>query len=94
MSPLLLLLLALLLAVAIRAYLSVVIAPRRRWVSAGRPRIAMARRRSISRHAAIARRLEVRERPTEMSAWENEGGALATGQAAIVRTRAARGTVR
>lgn len=42
MSPMLLLLMGLVLALAIRLFLSVVVAPRRRWVSAGRPRIAIA----------------------------------------------------
>lgn len=89
MSPLILLVGALVVAVALQAFVRNVVAPRRRWVSTGRPRIAMARRRSISEQTALAERDEVRERAAELSDWENEGGAPAD-----VRTAAARGTVR
>jgi hypothetical protein len=68
MSPLILLMLALVGAVLVQAFIRVVVAPRHRWVAVGRPRIAMARR------TANAGRVE---RSAEIGEWENEGGSVA-----------------
>jgi hypothetical protein len=71
MSPLLLLLIALFGAVLIQAFIRVSVAPHRRWVSAGRPRVAIARRAA---DAAGASEVESKEATRD---WENEGGAVA-----------------
>ncbi|MGD0121279.1 MAG: hypothetical protein ABSC46_01815 [Candidatus Limnocylindrales bacterium] len=72
MSPLTLLMCALIGAVLVQVVLRTRVAPHRRWVSPGWPRIAMARR------AAIARAVE----PTAViGRWENEGGSIAVARA-------------
>jgi hypothetical protein len=68
MSPLILLMSALIGVVLVQAVLRTRVAPYRRWVSTGRPRIAIARR------AAAARRVEPM---AGIGGWENEGGSIA-----------------
>ena len=69
MFPLTLLMCALLGAVLVQAVIRTRMAPARRWVSVGKPRIAMARRN------ARASRID----PPQIGAWENEGGSVAPG---------------
>jgi hypothetical protein len=89
MSPLILLLLALAAAVLVQAFVRNLVVPPRRWVSTGRPRLALARRRAISRRTMLAGRSSSRElRPAaETASWENEGGSVATAGSADPESR-------
>ena len=83
MSPLTLLMCALIGAVLVGAVLSTRVAPHRRWVSPGRPRIALARRA-----AKIARNAKA---TAEIGGWENEGGSIAVAAPAPEGPQAADG---
>lgn len=81
MSPLTLLMCALIGAVLVLAVLRTRVAPQRRWVSPGRPRIARAWR--------AARFAKSAEAAAEIGGWENEGGSIAvagSGDAAAAAT--------
>ena len=67
MSPLILLIFALAGAVLVQAFIRASVGQRRRWISAGRPRIAIARRATHASHA---------ESTKAIGDWENEGGAV------------------
>ncbi len=93
MTAPLLLLFALAAAVLVQAFIRSVLAPRRRWAAAGRPRLAMARRRAMSRRGAMARRIVIpgqidpREPRADIGGWENEGGAVAHSRGPDVPSR-------
>jgi hypothetical protein len=79
-SSLILLLLALAAAVVVQMFLRKLLPPRQ-WVTVGRPRLALARRRSLSRRTTMARRRMPADKPSAMATaeWENEGGSVDSG---------------
>jgi len=69
MSPLTLLMCALIGAVLVWAVVGTRVAPHRRWVSPGWPRISLARR--------ATNRARNAEAAAQLGGWENEGGSVA-----------------
>jgi hypothetical protein len=78
MAALILLLLAMATAVLLQSFVRDLLRPRR-WVTTGRPRLALAKRRALSRRTMMSRCIAAEDAAIDTSSWENEGGSVGSG---------------